>query len=131
MITDDNDSRIEPGGVNSARTKAKCQCCETVFQLDPSWTYESSCPSCEEKLFCHVCYACEYHAGYGSTETAFPDMPCSECGKTTDERESKKRKRKRSMNNASQRRRNESPMGQTFVRQKPKSPFQSIRTISC
>jgi hypothetical protein len=38
MITDEDDSSIEPGGVNSTRTKAKCQECETVFKFDPSWT---------------------------------------------------------------------------------------------
>ena len=45
MSTNDNDdSSIESGGVNSARTKAKCHCCKTVLKFDPSWTSESECP---------------------------------------------------------------------------------------
>jgi hypothetical protein len=90
MITDDDPSpySIDPGGVNSDRTKAKCQECETVFQFDPAWTPETTCPSCEEgPLFCYVCEGCQYHACYGSTEPAFPNMPCAECGRTEEERE--------------------------------------------
>ena len=43
----------------------------------------------------------------------------------------KRRKRKKSVNNALGRKRNELLMGRTFVRQKPRSPFRSIRIISC
>lgn len=80
-----DDDSIESGGVNSARTKAKCHCCKTVFQFDPSWTSASECPSCEEDLFCYTCVCCE--GGYGSSEPPFPDIRCCECGKTAEEQE--------------------------------------------
>ena len=85
MKTEDDDDiepTIEPGGVNKARTKCRCRCCEEIQQFDPSWTYESECPSCDECMFYYVCTSC-----YGSDEPAFPDQPCAECGKTVDEEE--------------------------------------------
>ena len=39
---------IEKGCINSDRTRCKCDCCEEEKDLDPSWTYETKCPLCEE-----------------------------------------------------------------------------------
>ena len=94
MITDEDDSSIEPGGVNSTRTKAKCQECETVFKFDPSWTPQTTCPSCEENLFCYICDVCDYD-NYESTEPAFPNMPCGDCGRTREEEEEERENEQR------------------------------------
>ena len=88
MSTDDDNSSVESGGVNSARTKAKCHCCKTVLKFDPSWTSETECPECDEQIFCYTCVVCQnYSSTFGSSEPPFPNIRCSECGQTAEEQE--------------------------------------------
>jgi len=45
-----SEENIEKGCINSDRTRCRCDCCEEEMDLDPSWTHESKCPLCEERL---------------------------------------------------------------------------------
>lgn len=54
-------------------------------------------------------------------------MPCSECGKTTEDEQEEEEREQR----ITEEKERESMTGRVFVRQRPKSPFQSIRIISC
>ena len=82
-----SEENIEKGCINSDRTRCKCDCCEEEMDLDPSWTYESKCPLCEENLFCYICYICQNWACGGTDEPSFPNQPCYECGKTYEQQE--------------------------------------------
>eukprot|EP00577_Skeletonema_sp_RCC1716_P031012 CAMPEP_0113423324 /NCGR_PEP_ID=MMETSP0013_2-20120614/28952_1 /TAXON_ID=2843 ORGANISM="Skeletonema costatum, Strain 1716" /NCGR_SAMPLE_ID=MMETSP0013_2 /ASSEMBLY_ACC=CAM_ASM_000158 /LENGTH=82 /DNA_ID=CAMNT_0000311165 /DNA_START=54 /DNA_END=298 /DNA_ORIENTATION=+ /assembly_acc=CAM_ASM_000158 len=66
-----------------------------VFKFDPSWTPQTTCPSCEENLFCYICDGCQYHNNYGSTEPAFPNMSCGDCGRTREEEEEERQNEQR------------------------------------
>lgn len=93
---DDDGSVPELGGVNSSRTKASCSCCEEILKFDPSWTPESTCPSCNEEIFCYCCASCSYQAPYGaSTDPAFPGMQCCMCGQTQEEQEEEEQNEQR------------------------------------
>ena len=81
-----SEENIEKGCINNDRTRCKCNNCEEEMDLDPSWTYETECPLCEENLFSYICYICANWSYGGTEEPAFPNQPCDEC-KTHEQQE--------------------------------------------
>lgn len=90
------EEKPEPGSVNEARTKACCYNCEEIFDFDPSWTAETNCPNCEERMFAFACSPCYWTCySHASTTQSFPHQECDNCGTTNEEIEAEEQEQAR------------------------------------
>eukprot|EP00985_Skeletonema_marinoi_P001047 scaffold430_cov73-Skeletonema_marinoi.AAC.11 len=117
MITDEDDSSsIEPGGVNSTRTKAKCQ----EWYLNSTHHGHPKRPAHPVRKIYSATSATVVNT---TTTMEVPSPPFRTCPVVIADELEKRRKRSVKMNNASKMNRNEYQMGRLFVRQKSVSPF--------
>ncbi len=119
-MSDSEDEDIDPGRVNEARTKCKCYECHEVHQLDPSWTHDAECPSCNEDIFRFICEQCSFY-DYNN-EPSFPNQPCVECDRTQEKVQAEMEEETNCANNLHDEKERVS-LGASFRAAKVKEPF--------